>query len=58
MKEDIRAEGTKDIKEVAINEPMDEKLYLVLIGTPGIFATIIRMVTRIEKVLIMALPPS
>ena len=50
MKEDIRAEGTKDIKEVAINEPMDEKLYLVLIGTPGIFATIIRMVTRIKYI--------
>ena len=27
-----------------------EKLYLVLIGTPGIFATIIRMVTRIKYI--------
>ena len=25
---------------------MTEKLYLVLIGTPGIFATIIKMVTK------------
>ena len=29
---------------------MTEKLYLVLIGTPGIFATIIKMVTRIKYI--------
>lgn len=42
----------KHISEIEVdpNEPKTEKLYLVLIGTPGIFATIIRMVTKLKYI--------
>lgn len=48
-KRDMKKELEEDVKKVSEDE-MTEKLYLVLIGTPGIFATIIRMVTRIKYI--------
>lgn len=42
-------ELSEDVKNIS-GEELTEKLYLVLIGTPGIFATIIKMVTRIKYI--------
>ena len=44
------AEKEKQGKTPAEVGELSEKLYLVLIGTPGIFATIIRAVTRIKYI--------
>lgn len=52
--EDVKVNKKTDINEADkvadTEEPMDERLYLVLIGTPGIFATLIRLVTRIKYI--------
>ena len=42
----------KHISEIEydVNEPKTEKLYLVLISTPGIFATLIRWFTRFKYI--------
>ena len=54
-KENVTNETNVAIEENVIadkknDSEMTEKLYLVLIGTPGIFATIIKWVTRIKYI--------